>query len=574
MIEKRAGDVGWMKKPLAIGIENYKEIIQKKYYYIDKTLLIQEFLEQRGKVNLFIRPKCFGKTLTLSMLKTYFEEEIDEEGKRIDNSQYFHGMKIMEAGEEYTKYMGRYPVISLSLKSAKQPDFILANQIIGEEIAEEFKRHRYILKAEILLENEKKRFEAFMSQRASKEELASSLKFLSYCLKRYHKQNVIILLDEYDVPLENAYFNGFCEEMIAFIRSLFESALKTNDNLEFAVITGCLRISKESIFTGLNNLKIISLLNNQYAEYFGFTADEVECMLKYYDIMDKSDIVKQWYDGYLFGNTEVYNPWSVIHYIDDAVHGASFPKPYWSNTSSNSIVWELIETADIRVKAELETLLAGGRVRKPVHEDITYGEIHESQDNLWNFLFFTGYLKMTAQSFESDIIYLTLTIPNVEIRYIYSNTIQDWVKKKIKKAKLEPLYQAIMGGDSNTFENVVKKYLRESISYYDTKEVFYHGFMIGLLSGWQDYEICSNRESGNGRPDILLKPYDERNPAIIIEIKFIDKLGLMGMKCEEALGQIEDKEYAVGLLEEGYEQVLKYGICFCKKSCMVKKKED
>lgn len=560
-----------MKKPLAIGVEDYKRIVDKPYYYVDKTLFIKDLIDKGGTVSLFTRPRRFGKTLALSMLKTFFEAEIDQKGNKIDNSHYFDGMKIMDAGEAYTSHMGRYPVISLSLKSAKQPNYQMAYQCLIDEIVSAYEKHLYVLSGDALLPANKEKYRAIMEYRASEADYATSLKFLSNCLKKYHGRNVIILLDEYDVPLENAYFRGFYDQMTDFIRSLFESALKTNDSLEFAVITGYLRISKESIFTGLNNLQIISLLSNDYSEYFGFTQEEISDLLHYYLLEERQEELKKWYNGYRFGNTEVYNPWSVINYANDKVwNSALFPKPYWSNTSSNSIIRELIETADISAKKEIEELIAGGTIRKQIHEEITYTDIHISQDNLWNFLFFTGYLKMTNQSMEGNQIYLDLSIPNEEIRYIYQNTIREWFNQKIKSTDLTPMFQSMLRGDSEAFEDLLKKHLRESISYYDTKEAYYHGFLTGILSGLQDYEILSNREAGNGRPDILLKPYDELNPVVIIETKFTDKFSSMEKKCEDALQQIENKAYAAGPLDEGYKTILKYGICFCKKSCMVK----
>ena len=556
------------KQPLAIGIENYKEIIEKNYYYIDKSCMIKDLIEEQGKVNLFTRPRRFGKTLALSMIRTFFEKEYDITGKFIDNMHYFTEMKIGGEKELCEKYQGKYPVITLSLKSAKQPTFELAYQMIAEQIASEFKRHRYLLKSDVLLEDEKERYQALMTRKGSQAEMTTALKFLSDCLKVYHKQKVIVLIDEYDVPLENAYFRGFYEEMTDFIRSLFESVLKSNDSLEFAVITGCLRVSKESIFTGLNNLEIISILNENYARYFGFTQTEVEEMLSYYGISDKKEELKRWYDGYLFGNVEVYNPWSVVNYIKTAItNQIAFPKPYWSNTSSNGIIKELIETADSSVRKEIEELIAGKEIKKPVHEDITYADIKESQDNLWNFLFFTGYLKMTGQLLEGNTVYLKLAIPNEEVRYIYQNTIQEWFKKSVRSKDLSSMYEALLDGNQEKFEEYIKQDLRESISYYDKKEDFYHGFLLGLLSSLEDYEILSNRESGNGRPDILLKPYDEKKPAVILELKYAEKFTQMEEKCKEALNQIDEKGYAEGLTNEGYEKILKYGICFCQKSC-------
>lgn len=559
------------RKKIGIGIENYKVLIDKNYYYVDKTLLIKELVDKGGMVNLFTRPRRFGKTLALSMLRTFFEADTDVKGNVTNNSHYFEGMKIMEAGEEYAQLQGRFPVINLSLKSAKQPDFKMAYACLVDEICKEFERHRYVLQGDALIEINKEKFLQIMNRKADPDEYATALKFLSECLKQYHGRNTIILIDEYDVPLENAWFEGFYDQMIKFIRSVFESALKTNDSLELAVVTGCLRISKESIFTGLNNLEVISILTNDYAECFGFTAEEVKAILCAYDLEEKVEEAKRWYDGYLFGNTEVYNPWSIINYVKTAAADRrSFPKPYWSNTSSNSIVRELIENADAGVKKEIEDLIDGGTIEKQVHEDITYGDIRRTQDNLWNFLFFTGYLKAVSQRFEIDSIYLTMTIPNEEIRYIYRNTIREWFVQKLKVADFRPFYQAIVDGNSEVFEETVKSHLRESISFMDSAEKFYHGFLLGLLGALQDYETVSNRESGDGRPDIMLKPYDEYEPVVIIEIKHTNKFNLMEGQCDAALAQIEEKNYAAEPLDEGYSRILKYGVCFCKKSCKVK----
>lgn len=560
-----------MRKKVPIGIEAYKEFVDKNYYYIDKTLLIKELLDKGGLVNLFTRPRRFGKTLALSTLKTFFEKDMDISGDITDNSHYFDGMKIAQAGEEYTKHMGQYPVISLSLKSAKQPDFETAYEKLREGIAFEFKRHRYVLKSDDLLESEKAHYKAIMEQSGEYADYATSLKFLSDCLKTYHGKRAIILLDEYDVPLENAYFRSYYDRMIDFIRSLFESALKTNDSLEFAVITGCLRISKESIFTGLNNLKIISILNQNYAEYFGFTPAEVDNILDYYGLSEKKEEVRKWYDGYLFGETEVYNPWSVINYVDQGIENTiSFPKPYWSNTSSNSIVRELIENADDGVKQEIESLLAGGVIEKPVHEDITYGDIHESQDNLWNFLFFTGYLKKVSERFEGRNIYLIMALPNEEIAYIYQNTILEWFELKLKSTDLSMLYQAVLEGDCETFGNQVSEQLLETISYYDYTENYYHGFLCGLLKGCKGYLVTSNRESGKGRPDIVFKYVSVRGQAIIMELKVVKAFDEMETGCDQALQQIEEQNYQAALVKEGYQQIKKYGICFYRKECMVK----
>ena len=560
-----------IKKAIPIGIESYKEMIDRDYYYIDKTRLIVDLLTQKSKVTLFTRPRRFGKTLAQSMLRTFFEEEIDADGRAVDNSGYFSGKKIMEAGAQYTGHMGKYPVIFLSMKSAKQPDFEMAYSRLLTDIVSEFERHSYLLEGDVLTPAQKKRYNAVLEQSAGMAEVTFSLKFLSDCLEKYHHQKTIILVDEYDVPLENAYFKGFYKQMVDFMRSLLESALKTNDSLQFAVITGCLRISRESIFTDLNNLKINSVLDESYSEFFGFMQDEIDSLLSFYGIGQKKEEIKEWYNGYLFGGTEVYNPWSILNYVDDIVsHNTEFPKPYWSNTSSNSIIHELVVKADSSTVQEIERLLAGKAIEKPVHEDITYEDIYQSEDNLWNFLFFTGYLRAAGRSFHSDIIYLKMMIPNREIRYIYNNTIQEWFHKKAETMDFSSLYRAILSGDIESAENFLKKQLRESISFMDSAEKFYHGFLLGLLGGLQDYRKESNLESGNGRYDITLIPYDEQQPAVILELKRAKKFTDMENLCLEALRQIDEKKYADALIEEGYPLILKYGICFCKKSCMVK----
>ena len=561
-------------RPIPTGVEFYKQMISEGYYYIDKTLLIRDLLAQKSTVTLFTRPRRFGKTLAQSMLRTFFEKEIFPDGTIADNSVYFQGKKIMEAGEEYLEHMGKYPVIFISMKSAKQPTYEMAYGNIIEEIWKEFHRHRYVLESDVITEEYKEIYSSVLKKKADSVTYARAVQFLSECLSIYHNQKTVILFDEYDVPLENAYFNVFYDQMVSFMRSLFESALKTNESLKLAVVTGCLRISKESIFTGLNNLKVVSVLDDSYAEYFGFTQDEVNTLLEAYGIPQKKNEVKTWYNGYLFGDTEIYNPWSIINYVKDTIyHNTEFPKPYWSNTSSNSIIHELVVKADSSTVQEIERLLAGESIKKPVHEDITYGDIYQSKDNLWNFLFFTGYLKAVDRNFQSDMIYLEMKIPNREVRYIYNNTIQEWFHQKTEAMDFSGLYHAILSGDTETAENLLKQQLRESISFMDSAEKFYHGFLLGLLGGLQDYRKKSNLESGNGRYDIILIPYDEQQPAVILELKRAKKFTEMENLCQEALKQIDEKNYTDALIEEGYPHILKYGICFCKKSCMVKLSE-
>ena len=553
-------------KPLPIGIDNFKRIRDDGYYYVDKSLLIKDIIDNKAGVNLFTRPRRFGKTLNLNMLK-YFFEKSDE-----DNTYLFKDLKIMNEEDKYTCQMGQYPVINLSLKSSNQPNFKLAYECLLNEIIHEFKRHDYVLNSDNL-NYEKDDYINIINRKAPKSQVVTSIKFLSECLQKYHNKKVIILIDEYDVPLENSFFRGFYDEMIDFLRSLFESALKTNDYLEFAVLTGCLRISKESIFTGLNNLDIISILNKYYDEYFGFKPEEVKKILNDYNLEDKENIVKQWYNGYIFGDAEVYNPWSVVKYVKDLyIDENEFPRSYWANTSSNSIVKSLIERADDDTKSEIEELIAGKIIEKPIHEDITYGDIDSSMDNLWNFLFFTGYLKKAwIKMNEDNEIVAGLTIPNEEIRIIYKNTILNWFDSGVKSRDLTKMYDAMLTGDAETFENELVDLLTESISFYGAYENFYHGFLLGSLVNMKRYIIKSNRESGKGRSDIVIRYPNSRGAAVILELKVAKNIRQLEEKCDEALRQIEDKDYDKPLLNEGYTNILKYGITFYKKDCMIKK---
>ena len=562
-----------VKKKISIGMEDFKTIIDKDGYFVDKTLMIQKLIKSNAMVTLFTRPRRFGKTLNQFMIRRFFEDEVTEKGEKVDNGYLFDGLKITECGEEIMKHSQQYPVIFLTLKSAKQPDFEMAYACLIDEICKEFQRHSYVLAGEMPQRN-RERFEKIQLGKGSRDEYAKALGFLSECLFKYHGKNTIILIDEYDVPLENAYFRGFYDEMIDFIRSLFESALKTNPYLERSVITGCLRISKESIFTGLNNLKIDSVLRTEYGDSFGFTESEVEEMLAYYNLQGELPEVKRWYDGYLFNDIEIYNPWSIINYVYDRDRKITqFALPYWSNTSSNSIIREMVGEADQKAKADLETLINGGTIEKQVHEDITYGDIHQTQDNLWNFLFFTGYLKkMSERKDESgESLYLSMAIPNTEIKTIYKNSISYWFEQRMKETDRSPLVRALETGDCEAAENFISEQLFQAISYYDYAENFYHGFMAGLLVNIGGYLVRSNRESGNGRPDIVMTESKFRGRAMILELKISDTIQGMEKKCEEALAQLEEQKYESQLEEDCYQPILKYAICFFKKRCMVKK---
>ena len=563
-----------VKKKIAIGVEDFKEIIDKDAYFVDKTLMIKKLIESQAKVTLFTRPRRFGKTLNQFMIRRFLEDERTRSGERIDNGHLFDGLKIAECGEEILSHRQQYPVIFLSLKSAKQPNFQEAYKKLCGEIAEEFRRHQYLLEGNSLADDQKNIFQKIMTEQADYGEYNDALKFLSECLWQYHGKNTIILIDEYDVPLENAYFEGFYDKMIKFIRSLFESALKTNPYLEKSVITGCLRISKESIFTGLNNLETDSVLHTRFGDFFGFTQEEVEGLLAYYDLSEQFEEVKKWYDGYLFNDFEIYNPWSILKYVNDRKdHVTEFALPYWSNTSSNSIVREMVGEADEMAKADLETLMAGGTIEKQVHEDITYGDIHQTQDNLWNFLFFTGYLKKVGERTVGNNLWLEMKIPNIEVATIYENSISYWFEQRMKETDRSPLVRALETGDCEAAENFISEQLFQAISYYDYAENFYHGFMAGLLVNIGGYLVRSNRESGNGRPDIVMTESKFRGRAMILELKISDTIQGMEKKCEEALTQIEEQKYESPLEEDCFQPILKYAICFFKKRCMVKKAE-
>ena len=561
------------KKQVALGVEDFKEVIDKGGYFVDKTLMIKELIESSAKVTLFTRPRRFGKTLNQFMIRRFFEEERTRSGERIDNGYLFDGLKIAECGEDILSHQQQYPVIFLSLKSAKQPNFEEAYKKLCGEIAGEFRRHQYLLEGSSLADDQKIVFQKIMTKQSDYSEYNDALKFLSECLWQYHGKNSIILIDEYDVPLENAYFEGFYDKMIQFIRSLFESALKTNPYLEKSVITGCLRISKESIFTGLNNLAIESVLSLNYPGAFGFTEPEVKEMMAYFDRADNYPELKRWYDGYCFGETEIYNPWSIINYLYMGKNDPSYlPRPYWSNTSSNSIVREMVGEADEDAKRDLETLINGGAIEKPVHEDITYGDIHQSQDNLWNFLFFTGYLKKISERKEGNKLYLKMKIPNIEIATIYENSISYWFDQRVKETDRSPLKHALETGDCEAAEDFINRQLADTISYYDYAENFYHGFMAGLLVNIGGYRVQSNRESGNGRPDIVMQTVQIRKGRVIIlELKIAGRIAEMEAACDRGLAQIEEQHYAEPFITEGYPEVRKYALSFYKKECMVKK---
>ena len=578
-----------MKKPLPIGIDNFEDLIKSGYYYVDKTMFIKELLDLKGKVNLFTRPRRFGKTLNLSMLR-YFFEDTGDAGKNEGNKRLFQGLKILEQGKEYETYMGGYPVINLTLKSAKQPTFASAYGKIKTAIADEFQRHSYILTNEKINEEDRKLFEKIAGRKGEYDDYSGALAFLSRCLYQATDQKTVILIDEYDVPLENAYFRGFYDEMTDFIRSLFESALKTNDYLQFSVITGCLRISRESIFTGLNHLKIISVLDQRYSEHFGFTEQEVRQMMGYYGVESRFPTMKEWYDGYAFGNAEVYNPWSVINFMYDLYSNVNaFPRPYWINTSSNDIIKDMIARADREMKGQIETLLGGKTLDIQVHEEVTYADMHSNSENLWNFLYFTGYLTKESEYFKGKYTFLKVRLPNLEVMTIYETTIMNWMKDIIKKEDFHDLYRAMEDGNDEKMADILTGQLFSTISFYDNAEnlpkgkattksskrqnssaCFYHGFLAGILSQSENYLVKSNRESGNGRSDIMVKSPSLRGRSFILEIKVSNSIDDLEDDAKKALQQIYEKRYMEELRTEGYRKIDCYGVSFFRKDCEVR----
>ena len=457
-------------------------------------------------------------------------------------------------------------------------------------VANEFQRHQYILANEKINDEDKALFRKIAGRKADYDDYSEALEFLCKCLHQATGNNTVILIDEYDVPLENAYFRGFYEEMTDFIRSLFESALKTNAHLQFAVITGCLRISKESIFTGLNHLNMVSVLDRKYSEHFGFTEQEVIQMMSYYEVESRFSTMKEWYDGYLFGDTDVYNPWSVIKFLYDLYTDVNaFPHPYWINTSSNDIIKDMIARADRETKGQIETLLDGGTLDIQVHEEITYGDMHSNGENLWNFLYFTGYLTKESAYFKESSIFLRARIPNIEVKTIYQNTIMNWLKAMIKKEDFHDLYRAMEDGNDQRMTALLNEPLFRTISFYDSAEnlptgkattksskrqnssvCFYHGFLTGILSQSENYLVKSNRESGNGRSDIMVRSPSLRGRSFILEVKVSDDINDLEIDAQKALDQIYDKKYMDELRAEGYKKIDCYGISFFRKDCDVR----
>ena len=557
-------------KKIPVGIENFQDMRKFNFYYIDKTNLIEQLLDNWSKVTLFTRPRRFGKTLNMSMLRSFFELGTDK--------SLFDGLYISKNKELCEEHMGKYPVIFFSLKSVEGLRFENARYRIIEMIGREAQRYEFLAESDKLSENEKAQYKALIALDNGKytmddDILISGIQMLSHLLYKHYGQKTVILIDEYDVPLDKAFENGYYKEMVSLIRGIFGMALKTNDSLQFAVLTGCLRISKESIFTGLNNFEVLSILNTQYDEAFGFTDGEVKQILEDYNLSDHYPDVKEWYDGYHFGNTDIYCPWDVIRYCKNlCADSAALPEDFWSNSSGNAMVRRFIDKADIRTKNEIERLIAGEDIEKDISQELTYDEIDKSIENLWSVLFTTGYL--THKGCTESGRY-RLTIPNKEVRNLFIRKIREWFSDVTRNdgKTLEEFCNAFVDKDPRKIEQIFGDYLWNTISIRDTattkakKENFYHGILLGLLGYKASWLIKSNAESGTGYSDILVEVPDNRT-GIVIELKYAED-GDMDSACSRALEQIEEKEYVDKLRQDGMRNFIKYGMACFKKDCKV-----
>lgn len=552
------------KLKLPVGIENFEEIRKAGFYYVDKTKLIEQLLEQWGKANLFTRPRRFGKTLNMSMLKCFFEVGTD--------ASLFDGLYISINKELCENYLGKYPVIFISLKGVDGLTFEEAKKMLHTIIRTEAERHYYLKNSERISVEERILFENLLLGKS--ENIADSLRLLSQMLSKHYRKKTIILIDEYDVPLDKAFQQGYYREMVSLLRVFLGQALKTNEFLQFAVLTGCLRVSKESIFTGLNNFKVFSIEDIRCDEQFGFTDEEVRELLESYQLLEHFSDVKEWYDGYRFGTTDIYCPWDVINYADQLIHEPGVtPQTYWINSSGNDLVKRFVNQADKTTRDEIEQLVAGEIVEKKIRLDLTYEEIDSSIDNLWSVLFTTGYLTQVGRA--KNGIY-KLIIPNKEVREVFIFQIQKWFEQAIEKDEKSMLEfcRTLAKGDADKIQKQLMRVLGQTISILDTKardelkENFYHGLLLGLLKSDSTWSVKSNEESGEGFADIIIRP-EEPDEGIILELKYTAEFQGMDNACKKAVNQIRERRYDEVLRNEGRNEILAYGIAFCKKRCKV-----
>lgn len=558
-------------KMLPIGIESFEEMRTEEYYYVDKTGMIGELLRRRGKVNLFTRPRRFGKSLNMSMLKSFFQIGGDR--------SIFDGLRIKESTQLCEKYMGRFPVISVSLKSVSGADYGTARALLCSTIGNEAMGFYELLSSDKLTDREKEIYGQLITVDKSGEGiyamsdavLMGSLRTLSMLLEKHYGRKAVILIDEYDVPLAKASEQGYYEQMLQLIRNMFEQALKTNESLYLAVLTGCLRVVKESIFTGLNNLIVFSIADSECDSSFGFTDSEVIKLLEYYGLTGKYSVIKEWYNGYRFGKADVYCPWDVINYVHRLLGEQTLPpKNYWINTSSNDAISHLLKEATSDTREEIERLIAGEVVWKPINEELTYRNLYDTVENVWSLLYTTGYL---TQRGEADGKTRPLVIPNREIQDTFVTQVKGWMQDKVREDgdRLNTFCDAFRKADGETVQRIFEEYLNETVSIRDTavrkdlKENFYHGFLLGLLRFKKEWKVLSNRESGKGYADIAVEIFSEKT-CIIIEVKYADH-GNLDRACEEAMRQIAEKGYAGNLLSDRIEKVIKCGISFYMKRC-------
>ncbi len=546
---------------LPIGIENFKEMRKQDFYYVDKTGLIVDLLADWGKVNLFTRPRRFGKTLNMSMLANFFEIGAD--------ASLFGGLRVSEEKELCENYLGKFPVVFVSLKGVDGLTFDDAYARLRILIRNEALRLEVLRESGKLSMEEKNAYLRLVSENPEKTDITESLKLLCQLLEKHYGQKPILLIDEYDVPLDKAFLHGYYPQMIDLIRSMFGAALKTNDSLFFAVLTGCLRVSKESIFTGLNNLKTLSISNVKFNEYFGFTDEEVGRMLADYGLEAHQAEAREWYDGYRFGNQDVYCPWDIINYVNELRSDPEAePKPYWMNTSGNDMVRRLIAKAsDGTTQMEIERLIAGDTITKMINEQLTHSEIDENLENIWSLLYMTGYLTVARKPSGGRY---ELRIPNREVREIFKRQVLSWFTERARAAteKLAGLYEAFEKGDAEAIEKLLNRQLITTVSFYDAYESFYHGFLLALLSTCVDWCVSSNAETGRGRSDITVERRD-RELGFVIEIKEVRTRAKLDEARAAAMKQAEDRDYAAVMLRYGVETVFTYGIAFCDKRCRV-----
>lgn len=559
-------------KKLPIGIDGFEKIRTNDFYYVDKTMFIAELLQNWGEVNLFTRPRRFGKSLNMSMLKSFFEIGSDK--------TLFEGLKITQEKALCKEYMGKFPVISISLKSVDGLSFEAASAALRTVIGNEAGRFRFLLESDMLDEEDKNAYrrlirvemESEASYAMSDSTLTDSLKTLSRLLVRHYGRKVILLIDEYDVPLDKAFQAGYYEEMVSLIRNLFSNALKTNDDLQFSVLTGCLRISKESIFTGLNNLNVMTVSDPYFCDSFGFTDSEVKELLSYYGLENVHETVRDWYDGYQFGNASVYCPWDVIKYVQILLRDKEAePENYWANTSENSIVRRLLSRADQTTRDEIEQLVNGGMIVKSIRQEITYKDIEASIDNVWSVLYSTGYLTSRGRLPGKR---LRLVLPNQEVKELFIELVKDWFRETTRadSSRINRFCDAFPAGDVSVIQEMLHDYLWDSISVRDAavrmnmKENFYHGMVLGLLQSQENWLVQSNAEMGEGYSDISI--CTPERTGIVIELKYADD-GKLESACTNTLKQIEERKYSIGLERKGMKKIIKYGMAFCGKECMV-----